>query len=551
VSAQVRLRAVEDSDLDVLFGHQADPQAAEMAAFPARDRAQFDAHWAKIRLDGTAVLRTILADDVVAGYICCWPSDGQRLIGYWIGREHWGRGVATRALALFLREVPTRPLYAHVGTHNIGSIRVLEKCGFQRGRVRKAPDGIEEITFVLDGRHVWIDASAGIAGDMLLGALIDAGADLDVVRAAVDTVLPGAVELSVEEVRRAGLRAAKVHVRPLVDDPPHRTWRHIRGLLGEAALTAHTRTAALAVFDRLAGAEAAVHGVAADEVHFHEVGALDSIADVVGVCAALDDLGVKSVSASEVALGSGSVRAAHGRLPVPAPAVAELARGWQVRGDGPGELATPTGMALIRALAERCETLPPMTVEAVGVGAGTRDTPDRPNVVRVVLSAVSSDLPTSAVLLEANVDDLDPRLWPGVLSGLLAAGASDAWLVPILMKKGRPAHTLCVLTEPGLTARLRDQIFRETTTLGVREGPLHKTALARVFHPVPVPGGEVSVKIGHVDGTIVQVMPEFEDVAALARATGTPERAMLQAATAAASAAGLVVGAPLPPKITR
>jgi uncharacterized protein (TIGR00299 family) protein len=415
----------------------------------------------------------------------------------------------------------------------------------------------------MSGRHAWIDATAGIAGDMLLGALLDAGADLGNVRAAVGAVLPGAVELSVEEVRRAGLRATKVHVTPLVDDPPHRRWRDIQGLLGGAGITAGTRTAAVAVFELLAGAEATVHGVAADDVHFHEVGALDSIADVVGVCAALDDLGVATISASEVALGSGSVRAAHGRLPVPVPAVAELARGWRVRGDGPGELATPTGMALIRALAGRCESLPAMTVAEVGVGAGTRDTPDRPNVVRVLLSSPPTEPPTveeavplsspsteppaveEAVLLEANVDDLDPRLWPGVLAGLMAAGASDAWLVPILMKKGRPAHTLCVLGPPDRAARLREQIFRETTTLGVREEPRRKTVLARTFRAVSLPGGEVSVKIGQAGGVIVQVMPEFEDVAALARATGRSERAVLQEATAAAAAAGLILGRPL------
>jgi uncharacterized protein (TIGR00299 family) protein len=395
---------------------------------------------------------------------------------------------------------------------------------------------------VTGARHAWIDASAGIAGDMLLGALIDAGARLDEVQRAVDLVLPGAIGLSVEEVRRAGLRATKVHVTPLIDDPPHRRWRDIRALLDE-----NGRTAAVAVFDRLAAAEARVHGIDPDDVHFHEVGALDSIADVVGVCAALEELNVGTVSAGEVALGSGSVRAAHGRLPVPAPAVAELAKGWRVRGDGPGELATPTGMALIRALAGRCETLPPMTIGAVGVGAGTRDTPDRPNVVRVMLSAETGDAAgEEAVLLEANVDDLDPRLWPGIIGNLLGAGADDAWLVPILMKKGRPAHTLCVLAKPGKKDTLRDQIFRDTTTLGVREGPLRKTVLARTFTTIAVADRTISIKIGHAAGVIVQVMPEFEDVATLARATGTSERALLQAALAAAAQAGLTVGAALP-----
>jgi pyridinium-3,5-bisthiocarboxylic acid mononucleotide nickel chelatase len=383
-------------------------------------------------------------------------------------------------------------------------------------------------------RHAWIDASAGIAGDMLLGALIDAGADIANVKAAIDEVLPGAIELTAEEVHRAGLRATKVHVTPLVENPPHRTWRDIRALVQGRKEEA--------IFERLARAEAKVHGTDPEDVHFHEVGALDSIADIVGVCAALKDLGLETVSASEVALGSGTVRAAHGRLPVPAPAVAELAKGWRVRGDGPGELATPTGMALIRTLADRCETLPPMTVERVGIGAGTKDIPERPNVVRVLISTEESDTTQEAVLLEANVDDLDPRLWPGVLANLLQAGADDAWLVPIVMKKGRPAHTLCVLAEPGRTARLRDQIFRDTSTLGVRESRRHKSKLARHFHPVEITGGTVNVKIGHTGGVIVQVMPEFEDVAAVARSTGRAERAVLQEALVAAAESGLALG---------
>jgi pyridinium-3,5-bisthiocarboxylic acid mononucleotide nickel chelatase len=394
--------------------------------------------------------------------------------------------------------------------------------------------------------HAWIDASAGVAGDMLLGALIDAGASMEAVRNAVDLVIPGSVRILAEPVQRAGLRALKADVQLLVDNPPHRTWRDIQALL--AVLPAGVLSRATAVFARLAEAEGVVHGVPAEDVHFHEVGALDSIADVVGVCAALADLGVTSVSAGEVALGSGRVRTAHGELPVPAPAVAELARGWRVRAGGAGELATPTGMAVIRALAGACEDLPSMTVDSIGIGAGGRDVAGRPNVVRVLLGRSSSS-PAGAVLLEANVDDLDPRLWPGVLSGLLADGASDAWLVPIVMKKGRPAHTLTVLCDPALVPALRARIFTDTSTLGVRESDRRKTALSRYFVDVEVPGGgTVAVKVGHADGVIVQVMPEFEDVARLAGAQGRPERLVLQEAIGAATAAGLVVGAAVKPQ---
>ena len=398
-------------------------------------------------------------------------------------------------------------------------------------------------------RHAWIDASGGIAGDMLLGALLDAGAGLAAVETAVDAVLAGAVHVHARSVTRAGLRALKADVDAVAGEPPHRTWRDIRGLLERAALPSRVRGRALAVFGRLADAEAYVHGIPAADVHFHEVGALDSIADVVGVCAALEDLGVATLSAGAVAVGSGRVRTAHGDLPVPVPAVLRLAHGWDVHAGGAGELATPTGMALLRTLCSTCEDLPSMRAETSGVGAGGRDVAGRANVVRVVIGPRTPDPDSEpAVVLEANVDDLDPRLWPGVLAALLESGAADAWLVPIVMKKGRPAHTLTVLCSPARAGELRERIFRETSTLGVRESPRRKVALERAFVDVPVGGEKVPVKVAHRDGRIVQVMPEFENVAAVARRQGRPERLVLQDAVEAATSAGLTVGAPLPPE---
>ncbi|MFE7331302.1 nickel pincer cofactor biosynthesis protein LarC [Streptomyces sp. NPDC057565] len=402
-------------------------------------------------------------------------------------------------------------------------------------------------------QEAWLDATAGVAGDMLLGALLDAGAEPAVVRAAVDAVIPGTVRLSHKHVHRAGLRATKVEVEPLIEDHPHRTWRAVRELIGGAGLPGCVQDRALAVFGRLAEAEARVHGVAVEEVHFHEVGAWDSIADVVGVCAALHDLGVTRLTASAVALGSGRVRAAHGDLPVPVPAVLELAMGWQVTSGGEGELATPTGMALVTALAEHCGGLPALCVRRTGMGAGTKDTPGRPNVVRVVLGTPVPSGPEKVpeatdVVLEANIDDLDPRLWPGVLASLLSDGASDAWLVPILMKKGRPAHTLRVLAPRARIAALRERVFRETSTIGVRESAVLRTVLERTWVKVTVLGREtVPVKVAHRKGTIVRATPEFEDVAELAAAQGLPVITVLEAAGAAAVAKGLVPGAKLPP----
>ena len=426
---------------------------------------------------------------------------------------------------------------------------------------------IDEPTPALPSTHrrAWIDASNGVAGDMLLGALVDAGASLAEVQCAVDAVIPGTTELTAGSVHRAGMRATKVDVRTLVEDQPHRRWTEVRALIQAADVAAPVRERALAVFGRLAEAEGTAHGIDPEEVHFHEVGAWDSIADVVGVCAALHELGVTEVSGGPVAVGSGSVRTAHGQIPVPVPAVLELSAGWRVVAGGEGELATPTGMALVAALSSVCEDLPAMTVEAVGVGAGTRDVADRPNVVRVVIGAASpgrsaagepaaeadrtgaGDDPTEeAVLLETNVDDLDPRVWPGVLAALLEAGAADAWLVPVLMKKGRPAHVLSVLTAPTAVAALRDLVFALVPTFGIREQPVRRTVLARLWHTVNVDGRPVRTKVGHRGGVILSATPEFEDVAAVATDLGRPVRDVLDQARAAAATAGLVPGRETP-----
>lgn len=418
---------------------------------------------------------------------------------------------------------------------------------------------------------------------MLLGAALEAGARLEVVQSAVDAVIPGSVTLRTSEVVRGGQRGTKLHVDVLVDNPPHRTWASIRGLLAESSLDEHTRAWAHAAFERLAVAEARGHGTDVEDVHFHEVGALDSIADVVGFCAALVDLGVTSVDASPIAVGAGRVRAAHGDIPVPVPAVAQLMLGWQVspvpggeggahsHDHGPshdhdhghshdhrhshdhdhhhdqpavvttpgqvGELATPTGVALIRALAETCTALPAMTITAVGIGAGGKDFPGHPNVVRLVVGTETTDAPdldTDAVIeLQANIDDLDPRLWPGVLQTLLARGARDAWLVPILMKKGRPAHTLHALVHAEARDAVVDAILTHTSTLGVREHSLVRSMLSRELRTVTVLGHECRLKVAVRGGRVVHATPEFDDLASIARATDRPEYEIHTLASAA------------------
>ena len=406
--------------------------------------------------------------------------------------------------------------------------------------------------------HLWIDAGAGVAGDMLLAALVDAGAPLEEVQATVDAVLPGTVRLVADEVNRAGLRACKVDVAVLADDQPDRRWSDIRGLLDGAPISETVRTSALGVFALLARAEAHVHGVEVADVHFHEVGAWDSIADVVGAVAAVHLLGVTSVSAGPVALGSGTARTSHGVVGVPAPATLELATGWQVEAVGTGELTTPTGMALVRGLTDVCEGLPTMRITRSGTGAGSRDVEGRANVTRVVVGEVVDPARVAVAhgehafqglwVLEANVDDLDPRLWPGVLAALMDAGAADAWLTPILMKKGRPAHTLSVLADDQHRAALRDVVLSHTSTFGVREHRVDRRSLDRRWESVTVRDQEVRVKLSlDPEGRVVHATPELEDVRTAAEAAGIPARVVLAEANAAAHVAGWQVATPEDP----
>ena len=372
---------------------------------------------------------------------------------------------------------------------------------------------------------------------MLLGALVDAGVPLDVPAAAVAALPVEQVRLVTEQTSRHGLGATRVHVHA-PESTEHRTWADVRGLLLDADLPTPVREGALAVFERLAVAEGRVHRVEPETVHFHEVGALDALADVVGVVAAFEHLALDRLHASPVTLGSGSARGAHGVVPIPGPAVLELLQGIPVvAGPVAMEMCTPTGAALLAARVDEWGALPPMRVERVGTGAGSRDPEQVPNVLRLVLGDAADATPASAVVLESNVDDLDPRLWPGVLDALFAAGASDAWLTPIVMKKGRPAHTLSALCRPETVAAVQAAVFATTSTIGLRVVPVGKTALERASASVDVLGGRVGVKVAVHGGRVVNVSVEYEDVAALARDLGLPVKEVLRAASAAAEAA--------------
>lgn len=378
---------------------------------------------------------------------------------------------------------------------------------------------------------------------MLLGALVACGAPVESMQEAIDALGLEPVTLCVESVARGGIAATRVLVGT-AETPASRNWAEIRELLTTRLPGALAATAG-AVFERLARAEAQVHGESPEQVHFHEVGALDAIADVVGVVTGLQALGVGQAGCAGLALGGGTADSAHGTLPVPAPAVLAIlqAVAAPVWIGGEVELTTPTGAALLATTVGSWGVSPPLIPTAHGYGAGSRDRPGTANVVGLVVGEPLPTEPAAAgtepgahewAVTEANVDDLDPRLWPGVLAALLAAGAVDAWLTPVLMKKGRPAHTVHALAPAPALAQVRSTLYRETSTIGLRSYPVAKHALARAFDTVEVSGLPVRVKLAWLDGQLVSTNPEFDDVLAAADRLGLGARDVLAAANLAA-----------------
>ena len=379
----------------------------------------------------------------------------------------------------------------------------------------------------------WLDCSSGVSGDMLLGALSDLGAlDVD----SLTATLGVAGRVGAERTTRGALAATAVIVQP-DDAQPHRTLSDVLAVIDAALLPAAVADRARAVFRRLAAAEARVHGTDPDDIEFHEVGALDAIVDVVGACLGLHSLGIDRLVVSPIALGSGQAQTMHGVIPVPGPAVLELLRSSTLTSYGgpvAHELATPTGVAVLAEWAGESGPMPPMQVRAVGVGAGGRDLPDQPNVVRLVVGDDVDGPSDDWQLIEANVDDQDPRLWPIVIERLLKAGAVDAWVTPILMKKGRPAHTVTAMCAATRAAEVQQVMFAETSTIGVRILDVGKHALDREWIDIDVDGEPIRVKVARWQGEVVNVSPEFDDVVRAATALGRPVKAVLAAASAVA-----------------
>ena len=380
---------------------------------------------------------------------------------------------------------------------------------------------------------VHVDPVGGASGDMLLAALVDAGVEPGALRAAVDPLDLGDWTLEIGEVTRGGLGAVAVTVTA-ADDGVVRTWPYVRGLLERAPLPEAVRARALGTFRRLARAEARIHRVDPERVHFHEVGAVDALVDVVGVCTGLHLLEAERVTCAPVPQGVGMTRSAHGLLPLPAPAVLELLAGAPTYSTGiTAELCTPTGAALLAEWVDEWADMPPLRPRRVGYGAGARNLEARPNVLRLIVGEPARHGgAAAAVLLETTVDDLSGELVPPVLDALRAAGADDAWARPVIMKKGRPGLELACIAPPARSAALRRVLFRETTTLGVRERLLDKWTLEREWVTVEVEGQPVRLKVGRLDDQVVNVAPEFEDCAAAARVTGLPIKEIVARARA-------------------
>ncbi|MGH2729672.1 MAG: nickel pincer cofactor biosynthesis protein LarC [Actinomycetota bacterium] len=383
-------------------------------------------------------------------------------------------------------------------------------------------------------RILYFDCTAGAAGDMILGALLDAGAPVGEVRSSLDALDVAGWQLDLAAVTRGGLRAT--HAKVSADDESSaRSYSDIIRIVSGASLSDSIKSTALKAFDALATAEARVHARTKDDVHLHEVGGIDALVDIIGSCAALDHFRPAHVVTSPIATGVGTIEGDHGTLPLPAPAVAEILKGAVLTGRAiDRELITPTGAAILVAVTDEFADLPEMRLEATGYGAGSWEL-DWPNVVRVLVGdGAATVVGDDVFVIETNLDDMSPEFFPHVIETLLIAGAQDVWVTPIVMKKGRPGYTLSALVDASAKERVADGVYRETTTLGLRITPAVKDALTREWIEIDVASCAVRVKLGRRAGEIVTIAPEHDDAVKAAKASGLPLKEVYSRALQAA-----------------
>ncbi|MGA7792132.1 MAG: nickel pincer cofactor biosynthesis protein LarC [Candidatus Acidiferrales bacterium] len=382
----------------------------------------------------------------------------------------------------------------------------------------------------------YFDCFSGISGDMTLGALVDAGCNLAEMEAHLRRLPVPGWKISSEKVVRRGFRATQVKVESS-DPQRHRSLNEILQLIERAALPGTISERASNVFRRLGQAEALVHGVAIEKVHFHEVGAVDAIVDIVGAAAGFELLGVEEFFCSPLNVGGGRVDTQHGNLPVPAPATAELLRGAPTYSNGiQRELVTPTGAAIVATMAAQFGPQPAMAVAAIGLGAGSAELAEQPNVLRLFVgeSAARRDdatLDEDIIVLEANLDDMSPQVYGYFAERALEAGALDVFSIPVQMKKNRPGQLVTVLCKPADREKFSDLLFRETTTLGVRQSSVNRRTLLRESIAVETSLGLIRMKIARLNGHILNVAPEYEDCQKIAAERGVPLKQVLAEAT--------------------
>lgn len=384
----------------------------------------------------------------------------------------------------------------------------------------------------------YFDCFCGAGGDMIVGSLVDAGASADVLREGLASLGLGGYTLSIESVNKQGFAATRFYVQLAKHvQQPHRHLKQITEILEDSGLHRPAKEKATRIFARLAEAEAKVHGTTIEKVHFHEVGAVDAIMDVVGAVLAMDQLGVERVICSPIPTGSGTITCDHGVMPIPAPATAELLKGAPIAVcDEAGELITPTGAAILTTLAAEFGPLPPMTVDSIGYGAGTREGRRRPNLLRVLIGETTGNGDADEIaVLETNLDDTSPEVVGHCMERLLTEGALDVYAVPIHMKKSRTGVVLTVLCDPGRAEAMQRLLFAETTTFGVRQHNAARVKMSRRHVTVNTPFGDIRVKVGERNG-VVTASPEFGDCRAAAQKHNVPLREVITAANAAWSA---------------
>jgi uncharacterized protein (TIGR00299 family) protein len=372
----------------------------------------------------------------------------------------------------------------------------------------------------------YFDCFSGISGDMTLGALLDAGCDLEHLRTELHGLQVPGWELSAEKVWKNGMAATHVQVKT-DDQQKHRSLSAILGILTNSQLAPQVRDRAADIFQKLGEAEARVHDVPIEKIHFHEVGAVDAIVDIVGACVGFHALGIERFACSPLNVGGGTVKMAHGTLPVPAPATANLLTGKPTYSNGvQRELVTPTGAAIVATICDFFGPQPAMSVSAIGYGAGTTDLEGQPNVLRIMIGQAAEKIvpgfDQEIVVIEANLDDMNPQIYGYFLEKALAAGALDVFTTPVQMKKNRPGTLLTVLCQPEEENALMSLIFAETTTFGVRSYRAQRRMLPRESVKVKTSFGEVRIKLSRVNGRILHVAPEYDDCRKLAVEKNVP-----------------------------